>query len=142
MSKPEGDDGPSYGTLLGRLMRDGERFAKARLQLYRALFYFRLSQARMPVAALAGAMALGTGAVVAFAIGLVLALLPLVGPLFAGLLVTAGLGASAALLARYAMETMPDMSELPFEDDDLIDYERDPVPEQLLTPEERARIEP
>lgn len=142
MTEPEGEDGPSYSHLLGRLMKDGERFAKTRLRLYRALFYLRVEQAKRPLAAIALAVFLAIGGFIALALGLVLALAQFIGPLFAGIVVAAVMLGIAALLGRYGAANMPDMSELPFEDDDLISYEQQPVPEQLLTPEERERIEP
>lgn len=142
MTEPEGEDGPSYSHLLGRLMKDGERFAKTRLRLYRALFYLRLEQAKKPLAAMAFALFLAIGGFIALALGLVLALAAYTGPLLAGIVVAAVMLGIATLLAKFGADSMPDMSELPFEDDDLIDYEKDPVPPELLEPEERERIEP
>lgn len=142
MTDREGEDGPSYSHLLGRLLKDGERFAKTRLRLYRALFYLRVEQAKRPLAALAVAALLAIGGAIALTLGIVSALAIYTGPLLAGTIVAAVMLGVAALLARHAAKTMPDMSDLPFEDDDLIIPEQEPVPEQLLVPEEHERSEP
>lgn len=142
MTDPDGEDGPSYSTLLGRVMKDGERFAKTRLKLYRALFYYRVDQAKPPVIAAICALFFAAGGFIALALGLVLALAQLTGALLAGIIVFAAMLGIAAGLGYFAVRRMPDLTELPFEEDDLISYEKPPVPDELLEPAERGPVEP
>ena len=114
------DEGPSYGTLFGRLLKDGEKFAKARIRLYRALAYYRFEQARGPVLMLLFATFFGGAAIGALLVGLVIWLAAMIGGLLAGLVICAvGLLIGGAL-GYTAIQKMPDLTELPWEDDDVI----------------------
>lgn len=113
-------EGPDYSTLFGRVLKDGERFAKARIKLYRALAYYRFGQARGPLLLFLAAGAFAIGATVSLLVGLVIWLSAMIGGLAAGIAIfVAGL-AIAGLCGWIGMRTMPDLTELPFEDDDII----------------------
>lgn len=114
------DDGPSYGTLFGRLLKDGEKFAKARIRLYRALAYYRFEQARGPILMLLFAVFFGGAAIGALLVGLVIWLSAMIGGLLAGLAICAAGLLIGGLLGYVAIQNMPDLTDLPWEDDDVI----------------------
>ena len=119
MTESDGEEF-SYSTLLGRLLKDGERFAKARLKLYRALAYYRFAEARGALVMLLVATLLTGAGFVALLMGLVNAIAWWTGPLLAGIIVALVAFGVAGLLVSQAVKRMPDLSELPFEEDDVI----------------------
>lgn len=122
MSQSGGEE-DSYGTLLARLINDGERFAKARFLLYRAIVFYRVEQMRRPVALLLGGVLVAGAAVVALFLGLVLGLSQYVGPLLAGAIIfVAGL-AVAVLLLAIGWNSMPDITDLNLDDEGIPGYE-------------------
>lgn len=140
MTESDGEEF-SYSTLLGRLLKDGERFAKARLKLYRALAYYRLAEARGPLVMLLVAVLLAGAGFVALLMGLVIAVAWWTGPLLAGIIVALIAFGVAGFLVSQAVKHMPDLSELPFEDDDVIRGETVARPDPaILEPETPAEI--
>lgn len=133
-------DGPDYSTLFGRVLKDGERFAKARLKLYRALAYYRFGQARGPLLLLLIAGAFAIGATVSLLVGLVIWLSAMIGGLGAGIAIFVVGLAIAVLCGWIGMRTMPDLTELPFEDDDIIRDSNDLVEQQSVEAGEPAAL--
>lgn len=120
MNEIGGEEGPSYGTLFGRLLKDGEKFAKARLKLYRALAYYRFEEARGAMLMLLFAVFFGGAAIGALLIGLIIWLAAMIGGLLAGIVVCLVGLAIGGVLGYIALQKMPDMTELPWEEDDVI----------------------
>lgn len=89
--------------LIGQLWEDGRALAHAELRLVKSKAFAVLRRSRTAIILLLVAAILAFASVVALMLGLVLALAPLVGAAFAGLiLLAAGLGV-AGLLAWMAM---------------------------------------
>lgn len=81
----------SIGALLGRLADDGRAYVKAELGVYKAIAARRAARARNGLIALAIGAVLLISSITALLLGLVLWLSTLIGPLLAGLAVTAAL---------------------------------------------------
>lgn len=81
----------SIGALLGRLADDGRAYVKAELGVYKAIAARRAARARNGLIALAIGAVLLISSITALLFGLVLWLSTLIGPLLAGLAVTAAL---------------------------------------------------
>ena len=81
----------SIGELIGRLAEDGRAFVKAEIGVFRAIAARRAARARNGLIALAIGAVLLISSVTALLLGLVLWLSTLIGPLLAGLAVTAAL---------------------------------------------------
>lgn len=100
----------TIGDLFGGLIEDGENLIRAEARLYRAIAVHRARKAKSGIAALAVAALLGLSGLVAFLVGIVLGLAPLVGPVLAGLIVFAVAGIAAFLLARFAAGKFADLA--------------------------------
>ena len=122
MTRTPGDE-DGYGTLLARLIRDGERFAKARIYLYRAIVFYRVSQMRAPVVLMLGGALLAGAAIVALFLGIVLALAQSTGPLLAGIIIFAAGLVLAAVLIVVGYSTMPDITDLDLDDEGFLELE-------------------
>ena len=90
----------SIGDLFGRLIDDGRAYARAEVDLLREIARHRAGRARSGLVLLAGGGLLLLGAYFALLLGLVHGLATLIGPLGAGLVVTAFLAGSGYLLVR------------------------------------------
>ena len=90
----------SIGELLGRLADDGRAYVKAELGVYRAIAARRAARARSGLIALAIGAVLLISSITALLLGLVLWLATLIGPLLAGLAVTAVLVLVGFILLR------------------------------------------
>lgn len=86
--------------LVTRAVEEGRAYARAEIDLYKAIARHRASRAKTGAALLAVAAVLGWFAITALILGLVLGLATLIGPLAAGLAVSAVLGIAAFLLLR------------------------------------------
>lgn len=116
MSDPRDNDA-SYRQIVARLLEDGEQFAKSRIKLYRAIVFYRVSQARTAALLVIAAILVTGAALVALLMALVFALSQSVGPLWAGLIVSGTGLIIAGLLAYRGIKTFPDLDEKLFDDD-------------------------
>src|ERR1700754_243536 len=89
--------------LIGQLFEDALALARAEVRLGKARAYDLLRRSRTALVLLVGALLLVQAAVIALVLGLVLTLVPLVGPAFAGLILMAAALLLAALLAWLAV---------------------------------------
>jgi hypothetical protein len=99
--------------LIGQLFEDALALARAEVRLGKARAYDLLRRSRTALILLIAALLLVQGAVMALMIGLVLALAPLVGPAFAGLILMALALLLAALLAWLAVRHIATPQEKP-----------------------------
>ena len=90
----------SIGALLGRLADDGRAYVKAEIGVYKAIAARRAARARNGLIALAIGAVLLISSITALLLGLVLWLSTLIGPLLAGLAVTAVLILVGFILVR------------------------------------------
>jgi hypothetical protein len=124
-------DDIAYGKLLARLFEDGERFARARLKLYRALVFYRISQARMSALLMLGAVLIAAAAFVALMLALVVSVAQYTGPFLAGIIV-GGTGLAIAFGLGYAaIRRLPDLDDPLLDDDDLPWLREERIPEEL-----------
>ena len=90
MAGPAGDPrDESISDLVGRLVEDGRRYARAELDLVREIARHRAGKARSGFVALAIGIIALLSAVTALLLGLVLGLATLIGPLLAGIAISA-----------------------------------------------------
>ena len=90
MAGPAGDPrDESISDLVGRLVEDGRRYARAELDLVREIARHRAGKARSGFVALAIGLIALLSAVTALLLGLVLGLATLIGPLLAGVAISA-----------------------------------------------------
>lgn len=100
----EGQGGSdSIGRMFVRLIEDTKRFLRAEAEVVRVKLLGRIVEARTPVVLGAGAFLLGQSAMVALLVGLIFALSPALGPLWATLVVVAGALAVAGLFLWVAI---------------------------------------
>lgn len=90
----------SIADLVTRAVEEGRTYARAEIDLYKAIARHRATRAKSGAVFLAVAAVLGWFAITALILGLVLGLATLIGPLGAGLAVSAVLGIAAFLLLR------------------------------------------
>lgn len=90
----------SIGALLGRLADDGKAYVRAEIGVYKAIAARRAKRARAGLIALAIGAVLLISSITALLFGLVLWLSTLIGPLLAGLAVTAFLVLAGIILVR------------------------------------------
>lgn len=96
---PQPDDERPIGDIVHDLVEHGKAYARAEVGLVKAMAASKASAARVPALLFALALLLVISAFAALAVGGVLALTPLVGPLAAGLIVFLVLGAIAGACA-------------------------------------------
>lgn len=101
MLKPTDQGGSErpVGELVHQLVEDGKAYAKAELDVVKAIAAAKGKALAIPAALFAAALVLALAAVTALALGLVLALAKFIGPLLAGvagLLIFAGTGGALA----------------------------------------------
>lgn len=101
------------GGLIGQLYEDARTLARAEVRLAKSRALALLRRSRTAILLLAAAACVALASIVALMLGLVLALAPLVGAAFAGLiLLVAGL-ATAGLLAWIAIRLVAGPAEKP-----------------------------
>ncbi|HEV2865850.1 MAG TPA: phage holin family protein [Allosphingosinicella sp.] len=93
----------TVGDLLGRLVEDGRRYARAELDLLRQIARHRAGRARNGLVLLAAGGVLALSALTALIIGLVMGLATLIGPVLAGLAVAAALAGTGYALIRFGL---------------------------------------
>lgn len=114
---------PTYAHLFGRLLRDGEDFARAKLKVYQQLAMLRASQARLSlILGLAGVLIL-LAATIVLLTGLMFALAVKVGFLWSALIVFAACLILGVVLLTLAKGALPD-------------FDRDPLDEPIVLPED------
>lgn len=79
-------DEPSVGEIVQRLVEDGKAYARAELGLVKAIASARASALASPLGLIGAAVLFIQAAVTVLAVATFFALLPLVGPVFAGLI--------------------------------------------------------
>lgn len=100
----------SIADLVSRAVDEGRAYARAEVDLYKAIARHRASRAKGGVVALAAGAVLGWFAATALVFGLVLALATLIGPLLAGLAVAAVLGIAAFILVSKGVKGLGALS--------------------------------
>jgi putative superfamily III holin-X len=93
----------SIADLVNRLIEDGRSYARAEIDLLKQIARHRAGRARTGLVLVAAGAVLGLSALTALVLGLVLGLATLIGPLAAGLVVTAVLAGIAFLLVRFGL---------------------------------------
>ena len=94
---PGGNDRP-IGELVSQLVDDGKAYAKAEIDLVKAIAADKAAEARTAAILLGLALFIAFGAMVALCVGIVLALATLIGPLLGGVVAFILIGAVAGLL--------------------------------------------
>lgn len=93
----------SIADLISRLIEDGRNYARAEIDLLKQIARHRAGRARTGLVLVAAGALLGLSALTALVLGLVLGLATLIGPLAAGVVVTAVLAGAGYLLIRYGL---------------------------------------
>ena len=105
----------SIGDLFHQLVGDGKAYVSAEVNLYKEIARHRAAQAKVGIAALVAGALLALSGLIAFMVGLVMGLAPLVGPVVGGLIVLAVSGLIAFLLVRFGAARMAALSGTPEE---------------------------
>jgi hypothetical protein len=96
-----GDERP-VGEIVNQLLQDGKAYARAEIGLAKAVAAAKASALALPAGLLGAALLFAQAAVTVLAVAVFLALLPLVGPVFAGViacLIFAGIAGGLAWVA-------------------------------------------
>ena len=101
---PEANADRPIGELVNQLVEDGKAYAQAELGVARAIATAKANRLKVPAILLGAAFVLLQAAATVLAVALFLALLPLMGPMLAGLLAFAIFAAIAAGLGWKALE--------------------------------------
>ena len=102
MPTEPGEERP-IGEIVHQLVEDGKAYAGAELGLAKAIAMAKASRLKVPAILLAAAVLVLQAAVTVLAVGVGLALMPLVGPLLAGLLAFLLFAAVAGGLGWFAI---------------------------------------
>jgi hypothetical protein len=94
------------GELVHELIEDSKAYARSEIGLYKAIAIAKGKALALPVALFIAAFLIGTTALTALAIGVVMALATLVGPLAAGFLAMLVFAATAGILAWFAFNRL------------------------------------
>jgi hypothetical protein len=94
------------GGLIGQLVEDLRGLARAEIRLFKSRAFDAIRRYRTAIILLLGASAIVFASLIALLLGFVLALAPMVGAALAGLIVLAGGGVIAALLAWIAIRLL------------------------------------
>jgi hypothetical protein len=97
---------PSIGDLFGRLADDGKAYVRAEAGVYKAIATRRIGNAKSGVVALVAAFLLLNAALITLLVCLALGLVPIMGPVLAGLLVFAVVALTCFVLARFGAARM------------------------------------
>ena len=89
--------------LVSRLVEDGRSYARAEIDLLKQIARHRAGRARTGLVLVGAGAVLGLSALTALVLGLVLGLATLIGPLAAGLVVTAVLAGAGYALIRFGL---------------------------------------
>jgi hypothetical protein len=96
---PEPGDERPVGEIVSELIEDGKAYARAEVNLYRAIAAAKARALAMPAALFLGALLVAQSAITALAVAVVLWLEPMVGPVLAGIVALLLFGAAAGGLA-------------------------------------------
>lgn len=102
---PPRDDRP-IGEIVGELVDEGKAYAKAELDLAKAMAGDKARAVKVPALLLVSALFVAMAALNALAVGIVIALSLLMSPVLAGLLAFTLIGAVAALLAWLGIDKL------------------------------------
>ena len=91
------------GELVQELVDEGKAYARAELNLAKVIATAKAKALALPAGLLVGALFMGLAAIIALAVGVVMALATLIGPLAAGIIGLAIFAAIAGGLAWYAV---------------------------------------
>ena len=91
----------SIGDLFHQLVEEGRTFAGAEANLYKQIALYRVGKAKNGLIALVAGGFLAYAALIAFLVGVVMGLAPIMGPVLAGLVVLVVMGGVSFLLFRY-----------------------------------------
>lgn len=105
----------SIGDLFGQLVDDGRSLVRAEVDLYKQVALYRAGKAKTGIAALVAGGFIAYAGLIAFMVGLVMGLAPLVGPILGGLIVLAVAGIAGFLLIRFGAAKMAALSGDPDE---------------------------
>lgn len=96
---PTGSEETPVGDLVHELVEDGKAYARAELDVAKAIAAAKASALKLPAILFAAAILLGIAAITALSVGVAMALATLVGPLAGGILaflLFAGIGSGLA----------------------------------------------
>ena len=101
MLKPAGDgrNGPSFGELATQLVDDAKAYARAEIDLAKAIAADKTRSVQTAAILFAAALLLAIGAIAAVAIAMFVTLATMIGPVLSGLVTFLVLGGAAAGLA-------------------------------------------
>jgi hypothetical protein len=97
---------PSIGDLFGRLADDGKAYVRAEAGVYKAIATRRIGNAKSGVVALVAAFLLLNAALITLLVCFALGLVPIMGPVLAGLLVFAVVAVISFVLVRFGAARM------------------------------------
>lgn len=104
MQPPEPADERPIGEIVHQLVEDGKAYAQAELGVAKAIASAKAGSLQIPAMLLGAALLLVQAAVTVLAVAVFLGLLPLVGPILAGLLAFAIFAGLAAALAWFGID--------------------------------------
>lgn len=102
--RPEPGDERPVGEMVHQLVEDGKAYAKAELEVAKAMAADKGKALGVPTAMLGGAFLFLQAAVTILGVTIFFGLMPLMGPVLAGLLAFLIFAAIAAGLAKFAIE--------------------------------------
>ena len=105
---PRADDpaDSSIGDLFHQLIEEGRDYASAEANLYKQIALYRFGKAKTGIVALVAGGFLAYAALIAFLVGIVMGLAPIMGPVLGGLVVLVVAGGIAFLLVRFGAGKM------------------------------------
>ena len=103
LQPPEPGDERPIGDLVHQLVEDGKAYAQAELGVAKAIASAKAGSLKVPAILLGAALLLVQAAVTVLAVAVFLGLLPLMGPVLAGLLAFVIFAAAAAALVWFAI---------------------------------------
>ena len=125
VNNPDPTDRP-IGELFGQLVDDGRDLVRAELGLYKKVALYRARKAKTGAVALAAGGFIAYAGLIAFLVGIVMGLAPLVGPVLGGLIVLAVTGLVGFLLIRFGAAKMAALGGDPDEKAAIAAGERNP----------------
>jgi len=102
--RPEPGSERPIGDIVSELVDEGKAYAKAEIGVAKAIASAKVGILKVPAILFGAAFLFVQAAVTVLAVGVFLGLLPLIGPIFAGLLAFLVFAAIAAGLGWYAVE--------------------------------------
>ena len=106
--EPRSTDERSIGDLVNQLIDDGKAYARAEVEVVKAIARAKAGGYKVAGILLGAALAFGLAAMAGLAVGVTMALAPLVGPLLAGIIAAMLFGGLAGALAIAAIKRIGD----------------------------------